>query len=144
MIIRKIAKVVFIFSVFITVGSVNVNARENGSADFDWNPVMDAITMVESGGNSHAVNGPNCGAMQITPALVKDVNAILKQRGDNRRYTLNDRFNIKKSREMFVIIMSKYNPTNNVEKAIRIWNGGCGYTTRGTQRYYQKVMKHMK
>lgn len=136
---KKIAKVTLI-TLGILVSSINANARENGTKSFDWGPLMDAITQVESEGDSRAVNGKCCGAMQIAPILVEDCNAILKERGEKRRFTLNDRFNVKKSREMFVLIMSHYNPTNNVERAIRLWNGGIRYTTRGTQRYYQKVM----
>ncbi|MDD7247180.1 MAG: transglycosylase SLT domain-containing protein [Prevotellaceae bacterium] len=113
----------------------------NGAKSFDWGPLMDAITQVESEGDSRAVSGNSCGAMQITPILVKDCNAILKKRGEKKRYTLNDRFSVKKSREMFVLIMSHYNPTNNIERAIRLWNGGVKYTTKGTQNYYNKVMK---
>ncbi len=140
---KKIAKVVF-FSAIITVSSVNANARENGSKEFDWGPLMDAITQVESGGDTKAVSGQSCGAMQITPILVKDCNAILEKRGEKKRYTLNDRFNLKKSREMFVLIMSHYNPTNNIERAIRLWNGGVRFTNKGTQGYFRKVMSLYK
>ncbi len=135
----KIAKVTFI-SVFISSISANVSARTNGGESFDWGPLMDAITQVESEGDSKAVNGSYCGAMQIAPILVEECNAILKKRGEKKRYTLNDRFNVKKSREMFVLIMSHYNPSNNIERAIRLWNGGVRYTQKGTQRYYNKVM----
>lgn len=136
----KIAKVTVLTTV-LTFGSFAANARDNGSKAFDWDPLMDAITHVESRGDSRAVSGRSCGAMQITPILVQQCNMILKERGDNKRYTLNDRFSVKKSREMFVLIQSYYNPTNNVEKAIRIWNGGPRYKVRSTQRYYQRVMK---
>jgi hypothetical protein len=136
----KIAKVTVLTTV-LTFGSFAANARDNGSKAFDWDPLMDAITHVESRGDSRAVSGRSCGAMQITPILVQQCNMILKERGDKRRYTLNDRFSVKKSREMFVLIQSYYNPTNNVEKAIRIWNGGPRYTVRSTQRYYKRVMK---
>ena len=40
--------------------------------------------------------------------------------------------------------MSKYNPTNDIERAIRIWNGGIRYTVKGTQKYYMKVMAAYK
>lgn len=119
-------------------------ARLNDSKTFDWGPVMDAITWVESGGNSRAVSGKSCGAMQITPCAVQQCNIILKQRGEKKRYTLNDRFSVQKSREMFILIQSYYNPTNNVEKAIRIWNGGPRYSVRSTQRYYNRVMRAYK
>ncbi|MGN1375149.1 MAG: lytic transglycosylase domain-containing protein, partial [Prevotella sp.] len=57
---------------------------------------------------------------------------------------LADRFNVNKSKEMFLLIQSTYNKTNNVEKAIRSWNGGLNYSTKGTQKYYSKVMKVLK
>lgn len=135
----KIAKVT-LFTTIITLSSMSTIARENASKRFNWGPLMDAITQVESEGNSRAVSGNQCGAMQITPILVEDCNAILKKRGEKKRFTLNDRFSVKRSREMFVLIMSHYNPTNDIEKAIRIWNGGVNYTNKGTQRYYKKVM----
>ena len=136
---NKIAKVV-LFTLIINSFVFEANARENGKK-FNWDPLMDAITQVESEGNSRAVSGKSCGAMQITPILVEDCNAILKKRGVPKRYTLNDRFSVKKSREMFVLIMSHYNPTNNIERAIRLWNGGVRYTIKGTQNYYNKVMR---
>ena len=117
---------------------------ESKTERFDWDPVMDAIIQVESSGNPRAVSGNYAGVLQIAPVLVKDCNNILKRRGEKKRYTLSDRFNEKKSREMFVIIQSYYNPQNNVEKAIRLWNGGVGYKVASTQRYYNKVMSHMR
>ena len=140
MIFSKIAKVTVLTTV-LTFETFAVQGRENGSKNYDWDPLMDAITHVESRGDSRAVSGKSCGAMQITPILVQKCNIILKERGDKRRYTLNDRFSVKKSREMFVLIQSYYNPTNNVEKAIRIWNGGPRYKVRSTQGYYKRVMR---
>ena len=43
---------------------------------------------------------------------------------------------------MFVIYQKRYNPKNNIEKAIRLWNGGCGYSKAKTENYYQKIMKY--
>ena len=140
MIFSKIAKVTVLTTV-LTFEAFAVQGRENGSKNYDWDPLMDAITHVESRGDSRAVSGKSCGAMQITPILVQQCNIILKERGDKRRYTLNERFSVKKSREMFVLIQSYYNPTNNVEKAIRIWNGGPRYKVRSTQGYYKRVMR---
>ena len=140
MIFSKIAKVTVLTTV-LTFEAFAVQGRENGSKNYDWDPLMDAITHVESRGDSRAVSGKSCGAMQITPILVQQCNIILKERGDKRRYTLNDRFSVKKSREMFVLIQSYYNPTNNVEKAIRIWNGGPRYKVRSTQGSYKRVMR---
>ena len=114
------------------------------STSFNWDPVMDAIIQVESGGNPNAVSGNSVGVMQITPILVQDCNQILERKKSKKRFTLADRYSAKKSKEMFLLIQSYYNPMNNVEKAIRLWNGGVNYSVRATNRYFQKVMNKMK
>ena len=116
----------------------------NNQKSFNWTPVIEAIIEVESGGDARAVSGRSCGAMQITPILVKECNNILKKRGITKRYTLNDRFSVSKSKEMFLLMQSEFNPSNNVEKAIRAWNGGNNYKVSVTNRYYRKVMAAMK
>jgi len=124
--------------------SVGAVTRGNSSAPFDWNSVMEAIIQVESGGNPNAVSGKSVGAMQITPICVKECNIILQKRGSKLRYTMNDRYDVKKSKQMFLLIQSYHNKANDVEKAIRLWNGGPRYSIRGTNRYYRKVMRHLK
>lgn len=123
----------------LTVVSTDASTRK-----FDWSRVMEAIIQVESEGNPRAVSGNSVGAMQITPILVRDCNKILKKKKSKKRYTLADRYNTAKSKEMFLLIQSHYNPENNVEKAIRSWNGGVRYSVRATNSYYRKVMRHMK
>ena len=127
---------------------VNASAGTKGkkSSKFDWNPVIDAIIEVESGGKADAVDkgGKSCGAMQITPILVEECNRILELRKSKKRYSMKDRFSVSKSKEMFLLFQSFYNPKNSVELAIRSWNGGMGYTKKGTQKYFEKVMRKMK
>ena len=82
--------------------------------------------------------------MQITPILVKECNQILKRKKSKKRFTLRDRFSVAKSKEMFLLIQSYFNPANNIEKAIRSWNGGMNYSVKRTQRYFEKVMRAMK
>lgn len=120
--------------------------KEKKSSTFDWNPVIDAIIEVESEGNAKAIDhsGRSCGILQITPVLVEECNRILKILKSTKRYVLGDRFSAAKSKEMFLLYQSFYNPQNDVEKAIRSWNGGIGYTKRGTQKYFEKVMSKMK
>ena len=117
---------------------------ESSEKSFDWTPVVNAIIQVESKGNPKAVCGKYVGVLQISPILVKECNNILKSRGSNKRYTLADRYNENKSREMFDIIQSQHNPMNNIEKAIRLWNGGIKYNIAKTQRYFNKVMSYMR
>ena len=119
-------------------------SKSNKASGFNWNPVMDAIIQVESEGNPNAVSGNSVGAMQITPILVKDCNDILKKKKSKKRYTMADRYSVAKSKEMFLLIQSHYNPENSIEKAIRSWNGGVRYSVRATNKYYQKVMAKMK
>ena len=119
-------------------------AAESGAAqteNFDWEPVIKAIVQVESEGNTRAVKGNSCGAMQITPILVAECNNILKKRKSKKRYTLRDRFSLEKSKEMFLLMQSHFNPLNDIEKAIRSWNGGNKYSVKRTQIYFEKVMK---
>ena len=131
------------FTLIASAGGGNVKSSTKTSG-VDWNPVMDAIIQVESEGNPNAVSGNSVGAMQITPILVKDCNDILKKQKSKKRYTMADRYSVAKSKEMFLIIQKYYNPENNIEKAIRLWNGGVKYTTRATNRYYKKVLAKMK
>ena len=140
--IKVVRKLVFT-AVILMVSSVESLAGTKGNS-FDWNPVINAIIQVESGGNPRAVSGPSCGAMQITPICVKECNLILEKRKSKKRFTMNDRFDVQKSKEMFLLIQSFFNRANDVEHAIRSWNGGQHYSRRATQRYYEKVMRHMK
>ena len=127
----------------LSAGAAN-DEEEESSEQFDWSPVIEAIILVESEGNPNAVSGNQVGAMQITPILVRECNNILRSRGSNQQYTLADRFDVGKSREMFLLIQSKHNPQNNVERAIRSWNGGPKYSVRATDGYYRKVLRRMK
>lgn len=140
---KRITKIVVI-ALLVLVPSV-ASAEDNIQAsDFNWEPVMEAIIQVESSGNPNARSGSSCGAMQITPILVKECNQILKRKKSKKRFTLRDRFSVAKSKEMFLLIQSYFNPVNNIEKAIRSWNGGMNYSVKRTQRYFDKVMKAMK
>ena len=131
------------FTLIASAGGGNVKSPTKTSG-FDWNPVMDAIIQVESEGNPNAVSGNSVGAMQITPILVKDCNDILTKQKSSKRYTMADRYSVAKSKEMFLIIQKYYNPENNIEKAIRLWNGGVKYSKKATNRYYKKVLARMK
>lgn len=141
---RKRRVFVLLTMLMTSVGMLANEKNEAASATFNWNPVMEAIIQVESKGNPRAVSGNSCGAMQITPIMVAECNNILKKRKSKKRFTLADRFNVAKSKEMFILFQSFHNPKNNVEQAIRSWNGGMRYTVRGTQRYFNKVMKYLK
>ena len=140
---KKFAKIVLL-SMMMMIFMPSVTFAGDEKSDYDWTPVIDAIIQVESKGDPNARSGIYCGVLQISPVLVQECNNILKRRGSSKRFSLNDRFNVQKSKEKFVVIQSYYNPNNNVERAIRMWQGGCNYKVRSTQRYYQKVMSYMR
>ena len=144
---NKVLKIVCLTCCIATFAPLPVaagDAKSTTSSRYDWNPVMEAIIHVESRGDAKAVSGNSCGAMQITPILVKECNNILKKRKSQKRFTLQDRFSVQKSKEMFLLYQSHYNPTNNVEKAIRSWNGGNNYSVKRTHSYYKKVMAKLR
>lgn len=121
----------------------SVTAQEKKS--YDWNPIMDAIIQVESRGNAkaHNPNGDCAGILQIVPILVKECNQILAKRKSKKRYTLGDRYNVSKSKEMFILLQEHFNPEHNVEKAIRCWNSGFyGNWRNRSGEYYKNVMKY--
>ena len=124
--------------------AANAQNVSSTNVEFDWNPVIEAIIQVESEGNPNAISGNSVGVMQITPILAAECNDILKKRKCKKRYTLADRFSISKSKEMFLLMQSVYNPLNNIEQAIRSWNGGNHFSVKRTQRYFEKVMKLLK
>ena len=144
-IIKKASVSLVVLMMISTTALAGGRATQNRKTPgFNWNPVMDAIIQVESGGNPNAKSGNSVGAMQITPVLVKECNNILSKQNSKKRYTLADRYSVEKSKEMFLLIQRYFNPENNVEKAIRSWNGGMKYSVRATNEYYRKVLARMK
>jgi hypothetical protein len=140
---RAVLSLVALFMVSLSASAGDSIWSMSKRSSFDWNPVMDAIIKVESEGNPRAVSGNSVGVMQITPVLVKECNDILKKQKSNKRYTLDDRYSVEKSKEMFLLIQKYFNPENNVEKAIRSWNGGMKYSVKATNKYYKKVLAKM-
>ena len=143
---RIIGIVILLFTLTtsVTASAVVSDNKKNNSSNYDWSSVMDAIIQVESRGDRKAKSGNSVGAMQITPICVAECNRILKERNSKKRFKLSDRYSISKSKEMFLLIQSAYNPLNSIEHAIRSWNGGQNYNTKRTQRYYEKVNALLK
>ncbi len=148
---QGIKRSVLLILTMLFVGTFSAFAGNNQDSDtvdssqsVYWENVMNAIIQVESNGNSKAKHGSSVGAMQITPLLVAECNNILRGRRCKKRYKLSDRLSVKESKEMFLLIQSKYNPLRNIEQAIRSWNGGIHYSVQRTQRYLERVLGAMK
>lgn len=118
------------------------------TSDDNLERVMNAIIQVESQGNPKAYNkrGDCVGLLQITKVCVRECNNILKEKKSKKRYTYADRWDADKSKEMFRLFQNKYNPTGNMEKAARLWNGGINYkrNPRKTNKYWAAVKRKLK
>ncbi len=127
-----------VLTLTFAVCSLTVLTQEMSDTDTRWETLICAISAVESSGNPRAVSGQHVGYLQISPICVADCNQVVSK---DKKFKLSDRYSKEKSIEMFNIYQNRYNPEHNIEKAIRIWNGGPGYTIRGTNGYLRKVMR---
>lgn len=103
-----------------------------------------ALAIVESDLNPRAVGdgGKAVGIVQIWPCVVEDVNEHLRRKGIDVRYTVEDRYDIQKSYQMFVWYMDRWADGKSLEEKARIWNGGPkGHLKAATKPYWDKVRK---
>jgi hypothetical protein len=100
------------------------------------------MIQVESNGNDDAYNESEdaVGCLQIRPIMVREVNRILKMKGEEYRFKMKDRWDREKSLEMFWIWRDYHHPDSDYEIIARNWNGGPnGYKKKSTERYWEKV-----
>lgn len=102
-----------------------------------------ALRAVESSNGTASRN-----QYQIREICVSDVNRLY-----GTRYTMNDAYDNKKSREMAILYLTywgnRYMQTQHkvptYETYARIWNGGPnGWKKRCTEKYWNKVKLHLK
>jgi len=100
------------------------------------------MIQVESNGNDEAYNESEdaVGCLQIRPIMVREVNRILKMKGEEYRFKMKDRWDREKSLEMFWIWRDYHHPDSDYEIIARNWNGGPnGYRKKSTEKYWEKV-----
>lgn len=115
---------------------INKDKIDKEMNDKIWEALVNAICIIESNNNDNAIN-PRSGAsgrFQMKTIYVDEVNRILKQ----NKYKYSDRFDAKKSREMFEIYQSHHNPTKDINKAIVIHRG------KHSKKYINAIKKEMK
>lgn len=102
----------------------------------DWSAFVDALIIVESGGNDSAVNYKTkaVGCLQLTPVCVQQVNQILKA----EVFDLNDRYDRAKSIAMFDVYQGYYNPYRDIHWALKLWN------PRSSIQYHLDVLSKME
>lgn len=108
------------------------------SAQMDFKRLIYAIAHIESKHNPKMVSkgGKHVGLLQMSKITVDECNRIIGR----KKFCYNDRYDAKKSEEMFRVIQLYHNKSNDVEKAIRLWNGGPNASKKKTEKYYQKVI----
>ena len=109
------------------------------------------LCLIESNNDPNAIgdNGKAVGILQIHECVVHDVNKyILANSPQSGTYTLEDRLDPKKSKEICSIYLTiwgrYYEETTNIPADIevlsRIWNGGAkGWSKSSTEKYWDKV-----
>ena len=103
--------------------------------------LWEAVCRVESNGNPRAIGdgGKAAGIAQIWAITVKDINRFA-----GTRYTLSDRFDPVKSKEMFNLYVEHYGKGRSLEFKARIWNGGPqGASKRATLAYWRKIQSKL-
>ena len=112
--------------------------------------LIDALIYVESKGNDSAIGdrhlGSNyaVGVLQIRPIMVREVNRILKLKGESHRFKLKDRYNREKSIQMFLIWKEFHHNDSDFEAIARSWNGGSkGPQNPKTYSYWKKVEQQL-
>ena len=103
--------------------------------------LWEAVCRVESGGNALAIGdkGRAAGIAQIWARTVTDINRFA-----GTHYTLNDRFDPVKSKEMFNLYVEHYAKGRSVEFKARIWNGGPkGAYKSATLAYWRKIQSKL-
>jgi hypothetical protein len=110
-------------------------------------PLIEALILVESGGNDSAYckKEEAVGCLQIRPIMLKECNRVLELQNSNKRYKLRDRWSREKSIEIFHIINQFHNKEATHEEIARFWNGGPKWSDKsGTKRYWSKVKRKLK
>lgn len=108
--------------------------------------LWEAVCQVESGGNALAIGdgGRAAGIAQIWAITVKDVNRFA-----GTKFTLNDRFDVEKSRAIFQLYTEHYAKGRSDEIKAKIWNGGpnamkaTGKKLANLNAYWHKIQKHL-
>ena len=114
---------------------------------YEPNNFVSAIIEVESNWDSTALNKKEdaVGYLQIRPVMVEEVNRILEIKKSSKKYSLEDRWDLEKSVEMFNVYKDFYSKKSSKEKIARRWNGGpSGHNKPSTVKYWNKVNKILR
>ena len=99
----------------------------------DWEKLQLAIIMVESNGDTNAVGSMgDYGLYQLRLCYIEEVNRVC-----GTDYKHEDAFNPDKAIEIFNAMQGYYNPTRDIDIALRYHNKGTAYKRRVLQSLEQ-------
>ena len=100
-----------------------------------------AICKIESSNNPKAINSNAVGIAQITPVCLQDCNRIIGY----QKFSLQDRFNVEKSHQMFLIYVHHYaSKPLRARQAALIWRyGPSGARKPHNGAYWNRVKAEM-
>ena len=122
-------------------GSKELNAeRYTLNADDDWlDDLIEKIWYVESNGRANPPDGDGgqaAGPLQIHKAVVDDVNFHYRK----YYFTYDDRYDIKKAKQIAKLYIKLWMERHKEEIAARIFNGGPrGWRKKSTDTYWAKI-----
>jgi hypothetical protein len=120
-------------------------SQQRMKKDYERDKILEAIMEKESNFNTKAVNRKEnaVGILQIRPIMVREVNNILRQRGDSIFYSLSDRLDSTKSVEMYYTFQKARNPEYDPQIACYLWNGGTRKALKMSHQYWLDVQKKL-
>lgn len=100
------------------------------------NAMAMAFAQQESNFDHRAVSpcGRWIGCLQMSKIMVREANRIV----GFDCFNYNDRYDRKGSYAIFKIVQERHNPNLEIDKAIDVWNPGCGSDYRGSVKKYFK------
>ena len=100
------------------------------------NAMAMAFAQQESQFNHTAVSpcGRWVGCLQLSEIMVREANRIV----GFERFNYNDRYDRQGSYAIFKIVQQHHNPNLEIDRAIDVWNSGCGSDYRGSVKKYFK------
>jgi hypothetical protein len=109
--------------------------------------IIESVIITESSGDSTAVNVVEdaVGLLQIRPIMVAEANRL----AGYDKYSLQDRYNVSKSIEMWNDVQAYWNPAYDLVKACKMWNAGDTVSTseqvllyiQKTQQTYDSIKR---
>lgn len=118
------------------------NKRIEGLTVARRNEIIVIIARIESNFNHTAFNALEeaAGMFQIRPVMVREVNRLVGY----EKYSIDDRYSISSSIDMFVDYNNIVNPEWDYERAARLWNGGItGMKKRSTDVYWSNFLSYL-